>query len=157
MGFEPTRPCGQTVFKTASLWPLRYLSVHFCVASLSDASVILSELSQEINNCRGIEVVITRRSWKPFVREGTWVRIPPSALEKMVAHVIIFLFGEVPKRLKGLPWKGSRSLIAVRGFKSRLLRCIRKALPICGSAFCCLNSIFFSHFESPIFSADNGW
>ena len=32
------------------------------------------------------------------------------------------MFGEVPKRLKGLPWKGSRSLIAVRGFKSRLLR-----------------------------------
>ena len=28
VGFEPTRPCGQTVFKTASLWPLRYLSVH---------------------------------------------------------------------------------------------------------------------------------
>ena len=26
VGFEPTRPCGQTVFKTASLWPLRYLS-----------------------------------------------------------------------------------------------------------------------------------
>ena len=30
--------------------------------------------------------------------------------------------GEVPKWLKGLPWKGSRSLIAVRGFKSLLLR-----------------------------------
>ena len=27
VGFEPTRPCGQTVFKTASLWPLRYLSM----------------------------------------------------------------------------------------------------------------------------------
>ena len=27
MGFEPMCPCGQTVFKTASLWPLRYLSV----------------------------------------------------------------------------------------------------------------------------------
>ena len=26
VGFEPTRPNGQTVFKTASLWPLRYLS-----------------------------------------------------------------------------------------------------------------------------------
>ena len=32
--------------------------------------------------------------------------------------------GEVPKRLKGLPWKGSRSLIAARGFKSLLLRLI---------------------------------
>ena len=36
--------------------------------------------------------------------------------------ISIRVFGEVPKRLKGLPWKGSRSLIAVRGFKSRLLR-----------------------------------
>ena len=26
VGFEPTRPFGQTVFKTASLWPLRYPS-----------------------------------------------------------------------------------------------------------------------------------
>ena len=26
MGFEPMCPLGQTVFKTASLWPLRYLS-----------------------------------------------------------------------------------------------------------------------------------
>ena len=26
-GFEPSRPFGQTVFKTASLWPLRYLSI----------------------------------------------------------------------------------------------------------------------------------
>ena len=32
--------------------------------------------------------------------------------------------GEVPKWLKGLPWKGSRPLIAVRGFKSLLLRLI---------------------------------
>ena len=31
-------------------------------------------------------------------------------------------FGEVPKRLKGHPWKGCRSLIAARGFKSLLLR-----------------------------------
>jgi hypothetical protein len=35
-------------------------------------------------------------------------------------------FGEVPKRLKGLPWKGSRSLIAARGFKSLLLRFLEK-------------------------------
>ena len=28
VGFEPTRPFGQTVFKTASLWPLRYLSIY---------------------------------------------------------------------------------------------------------------------------------
>ena len=31
-------------------------------------------------------------------------------------------FGEIPKRLKGLPWKGSRSLVAARGFKSLFLR-----------------------------------
>ena len=34
-----------------------------------------------------------------------------------------WLFGEVPKRLKGLAWKVSRSLIAAQGFKSLLLRC----------------------------------
>ena len=34
-------------------------------------------------------------------------------------------FGEIPKWLKGLPWKGSRSLIAVRGFKSLFLRSSR--------------------------------
>ena len=33
------------------------------------------------------------------------------------------MLGEVPKRLKGLPWKGSRSLVAAQGFKSLLLRC----------------------------------
>ena len=32
------------------------------------------------------------------------------------------IFGEIPKWPKGLPWKGSRSLIAARGFKSLLLR-----------------------------------
>ena len=29
VGFEPTCPLGQTVFKTASLWPLRYLCLTF--------------------------------------------------------------------------------------------------------------------------------
>ena len=37
VGFEPTRPCGQTVFKTASLWPLRYLSV-FCFRCSSESA-----------------------------------------------------------------------------------------------------------------------
>ena len=60
---------------------------------------------------RGIEVVITRRSWKPFVRKGAWVRIPPSPLLE-----------KYPSWPKGLPWKGSRSLVAARGFKSLLLR-----------------------------------
>ena len=31
-----------------------------------------------------------------------------------------------PSWLKGLPWKGSRSLIAARGFKSLLLRSFLK-------------------------------
>ena len=35
VGFEPTRPFGQTVFKTASLWPLRYLSKLFKFVALS--------------------------------------------------------------------------------------------------------------------------
>ncbi len=30
-----------------------------------------------------------------------------------------------PSWLKGLPWKGSRSLIAARGFKSLLLRLLK--------------------------------
>ena len=39
-----------------------------------------------------------------------------------ILNFLIQAHGEVPKRLKGLPWKGSRSLIAARGFKSLLLR-----------------------------------
>ena len=35
---------------------------------------------------------------------------------------MVFSLGEVPKRLKGHPWKGCRSLIAARGFKSLFLR-----------------------------------
>ena len=73
---------------------------------------------------RGIEVVITRRSWKPFVRKGAWVRIPPSPLQKK-NWSFDQAFGEVPKWLKGLPWKGSRSLVAARGFKSLLLRSVK--------------------------------
>ena len=42
VGFEPTRPCGQTVFKTASLWPLRYLSVFR--TSISARFILSSEL-----------------------------------------------------------------------------------------------------------------
>ena len=43
VGFEPTRPFGQTVFKTASLWPLRYLSIipnHCRLAILSLFTVL---------------------------------------------------------------------------------------------------------------------
>ena len=54
---------------------------------------------------RGIEVVITRRSWKPFVRKGAWVRIPPSPLKKhsSVWKKKVSLIGEVPKLAEGAP------------------------------------------------------
>jgi hypothetical protein len=39
-------------------------------------------------------------------------------------ELMISTLGEVPKWLKGLAWKVSRSLIAARGFKSLLLRWI---------------------------------
>ena len=60
------------------------------------------------------------RSWKPVWLVPPWVRIPPSPL--YITYSDWQLLGEVPKWLKGLPWKGSRSLIAARGFKSLLLR-----------------------------------
>ena len=40
----------------------------------------------------------------------------------VVIMLIESAHGEVPKRLKGHPWKGCRSLTAARGFKSLLLR-----------------------------------
>ena len=106
--------------------------------------------SSEANKwiCRGIEVVITRRSWKPFVRKGAWVRIPPSALQLSknnrqgcfsMEKSCGFRHGEIPKRLKGLPWKGSRSLIAARGFKSLFLR-----FEICAKAW---GKLKCSHFN----------
>ena len=43
MGFEPMRPFGQTVFKTASLWPLRYFSVFIFTNALQiSAKMILA-------------------------------------------------------------------------------------------------------------------
>ena len=52
VGFEPTRPFGQTVFKTASLWPLRYLSTLSIFTNFSFAQrtmVILSEVFSLVN------------------------------------------------------------------------------------------------------------
>ena len=44
VGFEPTRPFGQTVFKTASLWPLRYLSAFIklllCISDKIDNTIV---------------------------------------------------------------------------------------------------------------------
>ena len=39
-----------------------------------------------------------------------------------IYHIGRYLFGEIPKRPKGLPWKGSRSGEPARGFKSLFLR-----------------------------------
>ena len=46
VGFEPTRPFGQTVFKTASLWPLRYLSIHIAniVTALCDVDYSITHI-----------------------------------------------------------------------------------------------------------------
>ena len=52
VGFEPTRPCGQTVFKTASLWPLRYLSIPFSHLScrlISSARFIIYIVGISVN------------------------------------------------------------------------------------------------------------
>ena len=46
-------------------------------------------------------------------------------LRELRYSIVVLRFrqiGEVPKRLKGHPWKGCRSLIAAREFKSLLLR-----------------------------------
>ena len=43
VGFEPTRPCGQTVFKTASLWPLRYP----CVSQLTRNCLVVCTCSAQ--------------------------------------------------------------------------------------------------------------
>ena len=51
VGFEPTRPCGQTVFKTASLWPLRYLSIClllFCTSKGKNYSIINFFICQQL-------------------------------------------------------------------------------------------------------------
>ena len=45
---------------------------------------------------RDIEAVITRRSWKPFVRKGAWVRIPPSPV-KAEQFVLLFCLLKIPK------------------------------------------------------------
>ena len=63
-----------------------------------------------------------------------------SVLQKQ-PDIFWFNHGEVPKRLKGLPWKGSRRLVPVHGFKSHLLR-LRKAAD--RIRFCC-----FSHDWNP--------
>ena len=81
---------------------------------------------------------LRRRSWKPVFPKGTVGSNPTFSVSVLRRHKLnitrvvrssyrlrpkLFpLHGEVPKRLKGHPWKGCRSLIAARGFKSLLLR-----------------------------------
>ena len=70
VGFEPTRPLGQTVFKTASLWPLRYLSIYLFVCRFRITSAtrcILSQLFTVVNTffklfCRKIQVFANLRT-----------------------------------------------------------------------------------------------
>ena len=87
---------------------------------------------------RGIEVVITRRSWKPFVRKGAWVRIPPSPFIFLTFFKKIISLewksgnwlnssrdtscGEVPKLAEGTPLERVQVGKPARGFKSLLLR-----------------------------------
>ena len=40
VGFEPTWPLSQTVFKTASLWPLRYLSILNFLVLINSAFIL---------------------------------------------------------------------------------------------------------------------
>ena len=65
------------------------------------------------------------RSWKPVTPKGAVGSNPTFSVSSNNSMNWIHFMnsaGEVPKWLKGLPWKGSRSLIAARGFKSLLLR-----------------------------------
>ena len=43
---------------------------------------------------RGIEAAITRRSWKPFERKLTWVRIPSSPPIQKEEPVLLFLYSD---------------------------------------------------------------
>ena len=110
-------------------------SVDIICKCLYNKSCVAEESNADEITWRGIEVVITRRSWKPFVRKGAWVRIPPSPLQKEVkimldstsciwyiGRVVVSYLEKYPSWPKGLPWKGSRSLTAAHGFKSHLLR-----------------------------------
>ena len=51
MGFEPTHPFGQTVFKTASLWPLRYLSNKWRFSILQHLSEFVKRFFHFFNLC----------------------------------------------------------------------------------------------------------
>ena len=84
---------------------------------------------------RGIEVVITRRSWKPFVRKGAWVRIPPSAFEYKILPLYY-----IEATLSGSVGTGRRARLRILwllqscGFKSHLPHCIRRMISpeLCG-------------------------
>ena len=98
VGFEPTRPCGQTVFKTASLWPLRYLSIFVrlqCVAvltfqpSASNAALQVYHCNHSFvkhffpffgNICRN---VINSNHYCPILRFGTAFKSKPLRVPAM--------------------------------------------------------------------------
>ena len=80
-----------------------------CLTDADINDIILSALNEALRLgevWRGSEVVITRRSWKPFVRKGAWVRIPPSPLKTQLIEYLIMNqanYGEVPKLAEGAP------------------------------------------------------
>ena len=76
VGFEPTRPCGQTVFKTASLWPLRYLSIYLIFLSLSATLIILPQNISIVNNYFPFCPSFSKLSAKTQIIERITLKIP---------------------------------------------------------------------------------
>ena len=93
-------------------------------------------------------------SWKPVTPQGAVGSNPTfSAVSTGILieyRLLVSLFGEVPKRLKGLPWKGSRSLIAARGFKSLLLR-----YTVSWFILCCAPQVRWWHWRVLIFGRES--
>ena len=100
-------------------------------------SMLLS-ISARMRADKIIEVIDVERcpsglrswSWKPVTPQGAVgsnptfsvsLTKPPRWFCLSIGQYSSML-GEVPKWPKGFPWKGNRSLIAARGFKSLLLR-----------------------------------
>ena len=66
MGFEPMRPWRQTVFKTAPLWPLRYLSIFCFVACQPCDSLIIAFTHGFVNNYFDFFIYFFTNSFNPL-------------------------------------------------------------------------------------------
>ena len=77
VGFEPTRPFGQTVFKTASLWPLRYLSKR----SLKRTSAFYSTFP-----------LLSSVFFKVFSFFATFLKIP-DLIQSLICGFSLYLLG----------------------------------------------------------------